>query len=125
MLVIALLVVPIPSLAGGVGVTGYKWLKMTNQNQRIYVEGVLDGFLFSYGMTGDPALKWSKKYLGGTMDMNLVINHISKYFDSHPGQVHDVMVNVIKDALENGIPEIEEPTDEYEGPIPEIPIMDH
>jgi hypothetical protein len=123
MLVAALFAVSVPSFAGGVGVTGYKWQKMTDQNQRIYVDGVLDGFLFSYGMTGDPALGWADKYVGGTMDMDLVMRHITKYFDTHQDQVHNVMVAVIKDALENGVPDVEKVTDEYDGPIGEVPIM--
>lgn len=122
----ALLAFTVPSYAGGVGVTGYSWLKMPKENQRAYVEGVLDGFVYSFGLTGNRDLLWSKKYTSVEMDWNRFMAIIKKHFDSHPDQLHNVMVAIIKDALENGIPDEEdfyEEDDDRRGGN-EVPIME-
>lgn len=109
----------------GVGVTGYKWLKMSEMHQRAYVEGALDGFVYAFGVTGDNQLGWSLKYINIEMKWHLFMEMIKKHFKEHPGQVHNVMVIVIKDALENGIPDLQE--EEYEDdmrPQEDVPIME-
>ena len=121
----ALLAFTVPSYAASVGVTGYSWLKMPEKNQRIYVEGVLDGFVYSFGLTGDRSLIWSKKYTDVEMDWKRFMAIIKKHFDSHPDQLHNVMVAVIKDTLENGIPDEEEfYEDEDRRGGDEVPIME-
>ena len=114
MLMAALLVFPGISHADepGVGVTGFTWLKMSDKNQRAYVEGALDGFVYAFGITGDNQLGWSLKYININMKWDLFMKLIKKHFEENPGQVHNVMVIAIKDALENGIPDLQEA--EYE-----------
>ncbi|MFQ5431198.1 MAG: hypothetical protein ACE5EN_01675 [Nitrospinota bacterium] len=109
----------------GVGVTGFKWLKMSEKYQQSYVEGVLDGFVYAFGVTGDNQLGWSLKYIHINMKWDLFMDLIKKHFKEHPGQVHNVMVAAIKDALENGVPDVQE--DEYDDnlrPQEEVPIME-
>lgn len=121
----ALLAFTVPSYAASVGVTGYSWLKMPEKNQRTYVEGVLDGFVYSFGLTGDRSLLWSKKYTSVEMDWNRFMEIITQHLDAHPDQLHNVMVAIIKDALENGIPDEEEiyEDDDRRGGD-EVPIME-
>ncbi len=126
-LVAAMLVFPSMTHAEepGVGVTGFTWLKMSDKNQRAYVEGALDGFVYAFGITGDNQLGWSLKYININMKWDLFMELIKKHFKENPGQVHNVMVIAIKDALENGIPDLQE--QEYEDdlrPQEEVPIMD-
>lgn len=96
----------------GVGVTGYKWLQMTEKNQRAYVEGALDAFVYAFGVTDDNGLAWSLKYININMQWDLFMKLIKKHFEENSGQVHNVMVAAIKDALENGVPDPQE--QEYE-----------
>ena len=114
MLMAAILVFPGMSHAEepSVGVTGFKWLEMSDKNQRAYVEGALDGFVYAFGITGDNQLGWSLKYININMKWDLFMELIKKHFKENPGQVHNVMVIAIKDALENGIPDLQE--QEYE-----------
>ena len=110
----------------GVGITGYKWLKMTDKNQRAYVEGALDAFVYAFGITDDNQLGWSLKYIQLNMRWNLFMDIIKKHFEENPGQVHNMMVIVIKDALENGIPDPEDDFDDVAiRPSEEtVPIME-
>lgn len=93
------MIVEYESKADSIGVTARIWQDMSLRDQNIYVEGVLDGFILSYGMSQDPRLAWAHKYIERGMSARIIVEKIRVYLNQHPEMEYIIMTMVVRDVL--------------------------